>query len=224
MAGLGRRTHYRKHLTDSVLFDLVEPEKDERIAKVVGTRGSNQFDILLARPSSHDDGTPPSDSRSSQLAILPTKFRKLVWVKRNDYVIVQTGIEEEEEDQDADVGGAASSTADDHVKPTDKATSASSDTTGSIRYIITHILYKDQVNHLRSKGLWPDHDPQFVTDGQTPDNESDQVGSDEEDGDGIDYDAGFQNVEDEELFVNTNRVAALAIQDSSSEEDDSDDD
>lgn len=25
-----------------------------------------------------------------QLALLPTKFRKLVWLKRNDFVIVQT--------------------------------------------------------------------------------------------------------------------------------------
>ena len=80
MAGLGRRTHYRKHLTDSVLYDLPEPKEDERIAKVVATRGGNQFDIILA--STEGGGNNPSG-----LAILPTKFHKLVWVKRNDYVI-----------------------------------------------------------------------------------------------------------------------------------------
>ena len=66
MAGLGRRTHYRKHLTDSVLFDKPEPQENERIAKVVATRGSNQFDVLVA------------SSKNSVLAILPTKFNKLV--------------------------------------------------------------------------------------------------------------------------------------------------
>ena len=47
MAGLGRRTHYRKHLTDSIIHDFPEPGDNECIAKVVATRGSNQFDIIL---------------------------------------------------------------------------------------------------------------------------------------------------------------------------------
>jgi hypothetical protein len=75
MAGLGRRTHYRKHLTDAVLNDLPEPKEHGRIAKVVATRGGNQFDILLS--------TTVEKVRSPQLALfLPTKFHKLVWVKR----------------------------------------------------------------------------------------------------------------------------------------------
>ena len=100
MAGLGRRTHYRKHLTDSVLHDLPEPNPPHsRIAKIVATRGSNQFDVLLA----NGDGKP-------ELAILPTKFRKLVWLKRNDYVIVETAEDESsiEEDRKETTQGSSS--------------------------------------------------------------------------------------------------------------------
>jgi len=86
MAGLGRRTHYRKHLTDSIIYDYPEPGDNERIAKVVATRGGNQFDILLPIDAKDADAQQPQ----GQLAILPTKFNKLVWVKRNDFVIVET--------------------------------------------------------------------------------------------------------------------------------------
>jgi translation initiation factor IF-1 len=121
MAGLGRRSHYRKHLTDAVLHDLPEPEQGECIAKVVATRGGNQFDVLVA------GGDTP------RLAILPTKFHKLIWVKRGDFCIVRTGDESAKEDE-----------------------------CSGVRYLITHVLYKDQVKHLKSKKLWPD-DEQFAT-------------------------------------------------------------
>ena len=41
MAGSGRRSHYRKHLTDAVLHDLPEPDETigQRIARIVGSRG-----------------------------------------------------------------------------------------------------------------------------------------------------------------------------------------
>jgi hypothetical protein len=34
---------------------------------------------------------------------------------------------------------------------------------GGICFIIKHILPKDQIKHLRSKGFWPEHDPGFFT-------------------------------------------------------------
>lgn len=115
MSGLGRRSQYRKHLTDSVINDLPEPGENQLIAKVVATRGGNQFDI-----------TTPTNADHPQLAILPTKFHKLVWVRRNDYVIVQGG---------EDDGGE--------------------DTRTGVRFIIERILYKEQIKHLRRKNLWP---------------------------------------------------------------------
>ena len=189
MSGLGRRTHYRKHLTDKVLNDLPIPTEDESIAKVVATRGGNQFDIVL-----------PDGSNEPQLAILPTKFRKLVWLKRNDFVIVQTAKDDILGDAEADP---------DYVKAVE---------TGSIRFMISHILYKDQVKHLKSEGLWPEDDPRFND--AAADHDVAPVNSAADDG--IVYEADFDSSDedvDRDLFVNTNRIATLAVDDSSSESD-----
>lgn len=190
MAGVGRRTHYRKHLTDSVLHDFPEPTEHERIAKVVATRGGNQFEILLANNSKVKD--VPSTDRKATLAMLPSKFRKLVWLRRNDFVIVQTGGEDD-------------------------------DTRKGIRFIITHILYKEQVRHLQTKDLWPTNDVEFgdvsiegIAD--LPD-DAEQSGVNENDvGDGIVYDT---EMNDDDMFVNTNQNQnrQVAVPDSSDSED-----
>jgi probable RNA-binding protein EIF1AD len=186
MAGLGRRTHYRKHLTDSVLNDLPEPSEHEQVARVVSTRGGNHFDICLA----HDE--------TVYLAILPTKFHKLVWVKRGDYVLVEVGDSVAQDIGDED------------------QTRNHSDDDGGIRHMITHILYKDQVKHLKSKGLWPEDDPEFAKGSGSQ--ESDDY-ENVEGNDGIVYqDYNYNDDEDDDLFVNTNRIARLEIQESSDEE------
>ena len=249
MAGLGRRSHYRKHLTDAVLNDLPEPDETmgQRIARVVGTRGGNMFDIVVApmSVSSQESSSsmkeqsdkeesadkiildlPPSlddnANRTQLLAFLPTKFRKLVWIKRNDFIIVQCGEEESIEQSDQkDAGGSG------------------------FRYVITHILYKDQVKHIKLKGLWPD-DPYFADEAaesehnnkeqqSNVENVNDKVdvdGDDSndnnnnesdsnyneasyEDGDGIVFDDPL----DDEYMINTNRVARLTVDDSSSDGD-----
>ena len=238
MAGLGRRTHYRKHLTDAVLNDLPEPKPDERIAKVVSTRGGNQFDILLALPSSGEEQR--TRTRTPQLAILPTKFHKLVWVKRNDYVIVQTTVDDDDNEDNGN-----------DKRDSEKFSSTASNKqqdgiNDGIRYIITHILYKDQVKHLKSKGIWPSEDPEFGSDhGNNNNNDDDdnhktdigeKVIQQEQDdgivytdnnyynyGDDYDDDEGENNDYMDDMFVNTNRLARVEIQDSddsSSEEED----
>ena len=216
MAGLGRRSHYRKHLTDSVLNDFPEPSQNERIAKVLGTRGSNQFELVVA--DSVQNGESNSDSTSEldmtpQLAILPTKFRKLVWLKRNDYVICVVAKDESENDDNQDKTDLNTKTV---AKKID----------GGIRYMIQHILYKDQVKHLKEKGLWPKH-PFFLDQDEQPQNQDqnadsrdhkkiddDDDGSEEEDEDGIVY-----NDINDEYFCNMNRIAKLKIDDSSDESD-----
>lgn len=195
MAGFGRRSHYRKHLTDAVLHDLPEPEQGECIAKVVATRGGNQFDVLVAGVD--------MNTRTPQLAILPTKFHKLIWVKRGDFCIVRTG----------DTSASASAKQDERTG-----------TGGGVRYLITHVLYKDQVKHLKSLKLWPD-DEQFATleNTEAKDKESKWTSGEEDDEDGhevVDDGIVYDNEFDDELFVNTNRVAALQIQDSESESSD----
>jgi len=260
MAGLGRRTHYRKHLTDSVLYDLPEPKEDERIAKVVATRGGNQFDIILApKPT---ETTESSGNKRSGLALLPTKFHKLVWVKRNDYVIVRTGIDRNSGDRDDEntneVGDEDENDDDDEEAPTlvnaDAIETGTSNNNNNgngnetgIRFIISHILYKEQVKHLVSKGFWPKNDRDFSEHGNSTIEQPQQNGTADpakkDGGDGIVYasnnnnsnterddyyDDGIVYTEydmdnDDDLFVNTNRIARLEIQDSDSEEEESSD-
>jgi hypothetical protein len=218
MAGSGRRTHYRKHLTDAVLNDLPEPDEGlgRRVALVVGTRGGNMFDVVVAPPSAstaavdEDDalrssssseegggdeggGIPPEtmtacddgddggkiDERrpttgrrhhhppvgtvrrsSPQLAFLPAKFRKLIWIKRNDFVIVECGDEEEDE------GGRKITIRQgksEEGEPPPPSSSSGGGGGGGFRYVITNILYKDQVKHIKSRGMWPS-DPLFAED------------------------------------------------------------
>mmetsp|Transcript_29102 Transcript_29102/g.42785 ORF Transcript_29102/g.42785 Transcript_29102/m.42785 type:complete len:248 (-) Transcript_29102:15-758(-) len=245
MAGLGRRSHYRKHLTDAVLNDLPEPDETlgQRIARVVGTRGGNMFDIVVAPLSTpnkdsdkkdeqadKEEGSadkiilelPPSldEARTQQLAFLPTKFRKLVWIKRNDFVIVQCGDEEGNEQSDQKDSGST-----------------------GFRYVITHILYKDQVKHIKSKNLWPE-DPYFADDDpaaglennvkeqsniENEDDKDNDDGTDNKDNDSEtnDNEAGYEDEDgivfddplDDEYMINTNRVARLTVDDSSSDED-----
>lgn len=233
MAGLGRRTHYRKHLTDSVLYDLPEPKDDERIAKVVATRGGNQFDIILAKDNGDDSTSGSHGHNEPGLAILPTKFHKLVWVKRNDYVIVQTGIDATKQDgADDDKEKGKEEVKNSIEKGAAAETSSNSDPNKTgIRFIITHILYKDQVKHLISTGLWPTHDPEFPVNGTTAPSagESNDTIKDDDgiacgtDTDTDNYNDGIVYTEydmdnDDDLFVNTNRISRLEIQDSDSED------
>ena len=67
-------------------------------------------------------------SAPSGLAMLPNRFSKMIWVKRGNHVIVEVAAE------------AATVTDGGALK---------------IRYMIQHVLFKDQIKHLRKKGLWP---------------------------------------------------------------------
>ena len=273
MAGLGRRSHYRKHLTDSVLNDLPEPtNSNQRIAKVTGTRGSNQFELVVAPPTTiqHDGDEkiipPPELDMTPQLSILPTKYRKLIWLKRNDYVICECAEEEGDDDHGAN-------NRDDDGKDYDSSKNISAKNTksieGGIRFMITHILYKDQIKHLKEKKLWPVHSffstgavhshngatqggnfmddekmksengacidkakelmmkDQNHRDHNEADDEHDDSNHDDElidDEDEHEEEYGYADdgiifSNDNDYFVNTNRIAKMKIEDSSSDED-----
>ena len=113
-----RRTPYRKQVTDSVLYAFPEPGPSQHVAVVIKSHGSNLLEVE----------TPAGSAAGRGLAMLPSKFRKLVWVKRGDFVIV---------DEAAGSFVAADGAA------------------GAVRYMVEHILYGDQVRHLRSIGKWP---------------------------------------------------------------------
>ena len=59
------------------------------------------------------------------LALLPNKFKKLIWIKRNDFVIANTSIPEDDPN----------------------AT--------KVKFVIKAILNKDQIRHLKQIGKWP---------------------------------------------------------------------
>lgn len=71
------RATKRKHVLLEVLQDdFSHPTENQQIVKVVSSRGNNLHEVQAP------DG-------SSFLASMPSKFRRNVWVKRGDYVLVE---------------------------------------------------------------------------------------------------------------------------------------
>ena len=82
MSATGRKSSYRKSVTEAYTSEYPLPSDDgDCIALVQGTRGSNIFELKL----------PLGDL---DLAILPNKFKKVIWLKRGDYVIASSSIQE----------------------------------------------------------------------------------------------------------------------------------
>ncbi|POM59506.1 Translation initiation factor eIF1A-like protein [Phytophthora palmivora] len=69
MSGSGRKSAYRKGVTKRVLYGDPEPKENELIVRVTALRGSNLFEVVDA-------------NGAKSVTMLPTKFRKLIWVKR----------------------------------------------------------------------------------------------------------------------------------------------
>ncbi|XP_053179889.1 probable RNA-binding protein EIF1AD [Scomber japonicus] len=65
----------RKHVVKEVLGDFVTPTENQQIVKVIGSRGNNLHETITAQGETF-------------LVSMPTKFRKNIWIKRGDYVIV----------------------------------------------------------------------------------------------------------------------------------------
>ena len=118
MAGAGRRSGYRKGVTSDVLESFPEPGPADSIVRVTGLRGTNIMEVLTA-------------GGETSLAMLPTKFRKLIWVKRGDFVMC-TGTDGSADLETRDGKG------------------------GKVNFMVTHILYEQQKKHLVSVGMWPE--------------------------------------------------------------------
>ncbi|XP_017275168.1 probable RNA-binding protein EIF1AD [Kryptolebias marmoratus] len=65
----------RKHVVKEVLEDFVTPTENQQIVKISGSRGNNLHEAITAQGETF-------------LVSMPTKFRKNIWIKRGDYVIV----------------------------------------------------------------------------------------------------------------------------------------
>ncbi|TMW55101.1 hypothetical protein Poli38472_013863 [Pythium oligandrum] len=185
MSGSGRKSAYRKGVTKKVLYDHPEPRENEAIVRVVALRGSNLFEVQ------HADA-------SKSLTMLPTKFRKLIWVKRGDFLIVSGG--------DGDI-------------------TTSEGKKGAVTSIVEAILYKDQIKNLRAKGLWPVELDELAAQEsasakKTTANDEDE--DDDEDEEEEEKSGGIQMVATDSLFVNRNRRRGV-IEDEEEEEDSDED-
>ncbi|XP_051716870.1 probable RNA-binding protein EIF1AD [Ctenopharyngodon idella] len=65
----------RKHVVKEVLGDYVTPTEDQHIMRVLGSNGNNLHEAVTG-------------SGERFLVSMPTKFRKNLWIKRGDFVIV----------------------------------------------------------------------------------------------------------------------------------------
>lgn len=66
----------RKYVTKEVLDEFILPEGGQQIVKVTASRGNNLHEV-------------ESSDQERFLVSMPTKFRKNVWIKRGDFVLVQ---------------------------------------------------------------------------------------------------------------------------------------
>jgi len=69
-------TTKKKHVCREVLDDYVLPSGNQEIVRVTAGRGNNLHEVVDAGGKSY-------------LVSMPTKFRKNVWIKRGDFVIVE---------------------------------------------------------------------------------------------------------------------------------------
>ncbi|XP_026328087.1 probable RNA-binding protein EIF1AD [Hyposmocoma kahamanoa] len=67
----------RKHVMKEAIWDDYElPKENQSIVKVVRSRGNNLHEVVTA-------------TNEEYLVSMPTKFRKNIWVKRGDYILVE---------------------------------------------------------------------------------------------------------------------------------------
>lgn len=69
-------TTKKKHVCREVLDDYVLPSGNQEIVRVAASRGNNLHEVVDAKGKSF-------------LVSMPTKFRKSVWIKRGNFVIVE---------------------------------------------------------------------------------------------------------------------------------------
>uniref|UniRef100_A0A023FH58 Probable RNA-binding protein EIF1AD n=1 Tax=Amblyomma cajennense TaxID=34607 RepID=A0A023FH58_AMBCJ len=65
-----------KHVTKEVLEDYVLPKENQQIVRVLSGRGNNLHAV-------------EDPSGTTYLVSMPVKFRKNIWIKRGDFVIVE---------------------------------------------------------------------------------------------------------------------------------------
>lgn len=148
MSGVKRRTPYRKHITHDMMNEAPELDESTIVARILRAHGTNLFEVshktlirsqgsICQRAARLDETTtrtailPQVEDQhgNTGLCMLPTKFRKLVWVRKGEYVLVSKS--------DGDVSTAAG-------------------TKGSVTYMIERPILREHVKELVRAGTWPD--------------------------------------------------------------------
>ena len=164
MSGAGRKSHYRKGVTSDYShgLPLPDPTTNDTVCRVTNSRGSNMFEVEVPAAATGDGGlasgvfqlsprsdgavqpqqpsSPPSSAGHEKrtttcLARMPNKFKKLIWIKRNDYLIITKDVEK-------DAGSTIASTT---------ATNSNMEV-----YDIKYILNPAQIRHIKANNLWPE--------------------------------------------------------------------
>ena len=84
----------RKHVTKEVLDEFRLPQNNEKVVQILGGRGNNLHEVY--DPSWQNPGGIGAELVSDTqkyLVSMPTKFRKNVWIKRGDFVVVEPIVE-----------------------------------------------------------------------------------------------------------------------------------
>ena len=155
MSGSGRKSQYRKSVTSTYLLeDERTPQENEYIVSIVGNRGDSTFAIQF--PTTTITSSSSSEAYSlntSELANLPKKFNKLIWIKTGDHVIV------EDNAYRSGVVLSASSICNADSLSNNIGINNTVETTtvnhSKVGFTITHILSKNNIKYLKTNNLWP---------------------------------------------------------------------
>ncbi|EFA83297.1 hypothetical protein PPL_04087 [Heterostelium album PN500] len=69
-------SHARKHVTITALNSEILPDEGQSIVKIIGLRGGNITDVQYA-------------NGSTVLAMIPSKFKGKLWIKKGAYAIIE---------------------------------------------------------------------------------------------------------------------------------------
>ena len=74
---MSRVCRYKHVMRELDADDFALPKENQKIVRVVSTKGNNLHEVEA-----------PVDEEPNYLVSMPTKFRKNIWIKRGDFVLV----------------------------------------------------------------------------------------------------------------------------------------
>jgi hypothetical protein len=93
---------------------------------------------------------------ATELAMMPTRFKKLIWIKRGDFVILSaSSADSTVGDSSAEESGEMAVTASGGEAPAAPAVAAAAAADSyKVNFMIKYILSKPQIRHIQQSGKW----------------------------------------------------------------------